>query len=120
MSLEDKNPDDADECKSVARLLMDDNRFLEAEKYLRRALAIDEVTYGPDHPEVAINLKNQNAGRNASVRASACQRQEAPDCGGGGRYQGSSAKGDAPPVSARPDPGGAGYAEAELCLLANG
>src|SRR5208337_2496024 len=33
-------------------------QFLEAEPLLRRALAIDEASYGPDHPNVAIRLNN--------------------------------------------------------------
>jgi hypothetical protein len=37
-------------------LLQDTNRFAEAEPLLRRALAIDERSYGPDHPEVTIDL----------------------------------------------------------------
>ena len=34
------------------------NRLSEAEPLYRRALAIDEVSYGLDHPEVAIDLNN--------------------------------------------------------------
>ena len=30
----------------------------EAEPLMRRALAIDEASFGPDHPEVAIDLNN--------------------------------------------------------------
>ena len=33
-------------------------QFLEAEPLYRRALAIDEASYGPDHPTVAIRLNN--------------------------------------------------------------
>jgi hypothetical protein len=36
-----------------SRLLHDTNRLTEAEPLMRRALAIDEASYGPDHPEVA-------------------------------------------------------------------
>ena len=32
--------------------------YAEAEPLKRRALAIDEKSYGPDHPEVAIRLNN--------------------------------------------------------------
>ena len=39
-------------------LLQTTNRFVEAEPLYRRALAIDETSYGPDHPEVAIDLNN--------------------------------------------------------------
>ena len=34
------------------------NRLGEAEPLMRRALAIDEQSYGPDHPNVAIRLNN--------------------------------------------------------------
>ena len=34
------------------------NRLGEAEPLFRRALAIDEASYGPDHPEVATSLNN--------------------------------------------------------------
>jgi tetratricopeptide (TPR) repeat protein len=33
-------------------------RFSEAEPLMRRALAIDEKSFGPDHPDVAIDLNN--------------------------------------------------------------
>ena len=33
-------------------------RYAEAEPLMRRALAIDEQSYGPDHPDVAIDLNN--------------------------------------------------------------
>jgi hypothetical protein len=39
-------------------LLEDTNRLGEAEPLFRRALAIDEQSYGPDHPEVATDLTN--------------------------------------------------------------
>jgi hypothetical protein len=34
------------------------NRLAEAEPLMRRALAIDEASYGNDHPEVATDLNN--------------------------------------------------------------
>jgi len=42
----------------LAALLKDTNRLAEAEPLLRRALAIDEHSFGPDHPDVAIDLNN--------------------------------------------------------------
>ena len=39
-------------------LLQDTNRLAEAELLMRRALAIDETSSGPEHPEVAIRLNN--------------------------------------------------------------
>ena len=34
------------------------NRLSEAEPLMRRALAIDEKSFGPDHPNVARDLNN--------------------------------------------------------------
>jgi hypothetical protein len=34
------------------------NRLAHAESFIRRALAIGEQSYGPDHPDVAIRLNN--------------------------------------------------------------
>ena len=42
----------------VALYLSTRCQFLEAEPLLRRALAIDEASYGPDHPTVATDLNN--------------------------------------------------------------
>ncbi len=42
----------------MASLLYETNRLAEAEPLFRRALAIDEKAYGPDHPKVAIRLNN--------------------------------------------------------------
>ena len=39
-------------------MLQDTNRLAEAEPLKRRALAIDEQSYGPEHPKVAIDLNN--------------------------------------------------------------
>src|SRR5712671_6051259 len=39
-------------------LLKTKARYVEAEPLYRRALAIDEASYGPDHPEVAADLNN--------------------------------------------------------------
>jgi hypothetical protein len=39
-------------------LLRVTSRSSEAEPLLRRALAISELSYGPDHPEVATTLNN--------------------------------------------------------------
>jgi hypothetical protein len=38
---------------NLARLLQDTNRLGEAEPVMRRALAIDEASYGQNHPNVA-------------------------------------------------------------------
>ena len=43
---------------NLAQLLKATNRLAEAEPLMRRALAIDEKSYGPDHPKVAIRLNN--------------------------------------------------------------
>ena len=39
-------------------LLHDTNRLAEAEPLMRRALQIDELSFGNDHPNVAIRLNN--------------------------------------------------------------
>ena len=39
-------------------MLQATNRLGEAEPLMRRALAIDEASFGPDHPNVAIGLNN--------------------------------------------------------------
>jgi tetratricopeptide (TPR) repeat protein len=43
---------------NLALLLQDTNRLSEAEPLLRRALAIDEASYGPGYPAVARDLNN--------------------------------------------------------------
>ena len=43
---------------NLAQLLQATNRLSEAEPLMRRALAIDEKSFGPDHPKVAIRLNN--------------------------------------------------------------
>ena len=43
---------------NLAALLQATNRLAEAERLMRRALAIDENSFGPDHPNVAIDLNN--------------------------------------------------------------
>ena len=43
---------------NLAGLLQATNRLAEAEPLLRRALAIDEKSFGPDHPKVAVRLNN--------------------------------------------------------------
>jgi tetratricopeptide (TPR) repeat protein len=43
---------------NFAQLLQATNRFAEAEPLMRQALAIDEKSYGPDHPSVARDLNN--------------------------------------------------------------
>jgi hypothetical protein len=42
----------------LAEWLRATNRLAEVEPLYRRALAIDEASYGPDHPTVAIDLNN--------------------------------------------------------------
>ncbi len=43
---------------NLAQLLQATNRLADAEPLMRRALAIDENSFGPDHPKVAIRLNN--------------------------------------------------------------
>ena len=48
----------ARDLNNLAELLQATNRMAEAEPLYRRALAIDERSYGPDHPDVATDLNN--------------------------------------------------------------
>ena len=43
---------------NLALLLQATNRLSEAEPLMRRALAIDEQSFGPEHPKVARDLNN--------------------------------------------------------------
>ena len=43
---------------NLAGLLRATNRLAEAEPLYRRALAIDEKSFGPEHPDVARDLNN--------------------------------------------------------------
>ena len=43
---------------NLAALLKATNRLAEAEPLMRRALAIDEKSFGPEHPDVARDLNN--------------------------------------------------------------
>ena len=43
---------------NLAALLQATNRLAEAEPLMRRALAIDEESFGPGHPKVARDLNN--------------------------------------------------------------
>ena len=43
---------------NLAMLFQDTNRLAEAEPLMRRALAIDEQSFGPGHPKVATDLNN--------------------------------------------------------------
>ena len=47
-------PNVASGLNNLAQLLQATNRLGEAEPLMRRALAIDEQTYGSEHPDVAI------------------------------------------------------------------
>ncbi|MFM9961776.1 MAG: tetratricopeptide repeat protein [Planctomycetaceae bacterium] len=53
------NPaEEATALNNLALLLMDTNRLAEAEPLIRRALAIDEQSFGAEHPKVATRLNN--------------------------------------------------------------
>jgi tetratricopeptide (TPR) repeat protein len=52
------NPYVAIGLNNLARLLQATNRLAEAEPLVRRALAINEKSYGQDHPSVANRLNN--------------------------------------------------------------
>jgi tetratricopeptide (TPR) repeat protein len=53
-----EHPNVATTLNNLAGLLESTNRLSEAEPLYRRALKIDEASYGPDHPTVAIRLNN--------------------------------------------------------------
>src|SRR5260370_960021 len=53
-----EDPRGAGTVGDAANLLRITNRRTEAEPLLRRALAITEKSYGPDHPDVAERLNN--------------------------------------------------------------
>ncbi len=50
--------DQATALNNLALMLQETNRLAEAEPLMRKALAIDEKSYGPEHPMVAIDLDN--------------------------------------------------------------
>jgi tetratricopeptide (TPR) repeat protein len=52
------HPKVAADLNNLAQLLKATNRLEEAEPLMRRALAIDQESFGPDHPEVATDLNN--------------------------------------------------------------
>jgi Tfp pilus assembly protein PilF len=54
----EKEQDTATVLNNLATLLQATNRLAEAEPLMRRALEIDEKSYGPEHPKVAIQLNN--------------------------------------------------------------
>jgi len=65
------NPrEEATALNDLALLLQATNRLSDAEPLYRRALAIDERSYGPNHPEVATNLNNLAALLQATNRMS--------------------------------------------------
>ena len=51
-------PTSPSDLNNLAQLLQDTNRLSDAEPLMRRALAIDEASFGPDHPNVARDLNN--------------------------------------------------------------
>ena len=53
-----RSPRVAIDLNNLAHLLQATNRLAEAEPMMRRALAIDEKSYGADHPSVATRLNN--------------------------------------------------------------
>ncbi len=68
VSLAVDEKDQASALNSLALLLQDTNRFAEGEPLMRRALAIYEKSYGPEHPNVAAALNNLATLLNATNR----------------------------------------------------
>ena len=63
---------------NLAQLLQATNRLAEAEPLMRRALAIDEKSFGPDHPNVAIASQQPGpaaAGHNRLAEAEPLMRR---------------------------------------------
>ena len=54
-------PTSPSDLNNLAQLLQATNRLGEAEPLMRRALAIDEASYGPDHPNVATRPQQPGA-----------------------------------------------------------
>ena len=94
---------------NLARLLQATNRLAEAEPLMRRALAIDEASYGPEHPNVAIDLNN--------LAAVAPGHQPA---GGGGAADAAGSR-NPPQVHPRqwPSPPGHASRQRQVCRLAH-
>ena len=59
---------------NLAGLLQATNRLAEAEPLMRRALAIFEKSFGPDHPDVATDLNNLAALLHATNRHAEAER----------------------------------------------
>ena len=55
---ERSTPTSPRDLNNLAQLLQATNRLAEAEPLMRRALAIDEASFGAEHPNVAIRLNN--------------------------------------------------------------
>jgi tetratricopeptide (TPR) repeat protein len=53
-----KHPDSAESLNNLARLLVEQSKYAEAEPLFRRALTIREEVLGPERPEVAASLTN--------------------------------------------------------------
>ena len=66
---------------NLAQLLQDTNRLAEAEPLMRRALAIDEQSYGPDHPNVAIRPQQPGAVAPGHEPAGGGRAADAPRAG---------------------------------------
>ena len=63
---------------NLAQLLQATNRLAEAEPLMRRALAIDEKSFGPDHPNVARDLNNLAALLQDTNRLAEAEPLDAP------------------------------------------
>ena len=61
----------ATDLNNLAQLLQGTNRLAEAEPLMRRALAICETSFGPDHPSTVTVRDNLAGWRPASARRDA-------------------------------------------------
>jgi tetratricopeptide (TPR) repeat protein len=72
---------------NLAAILREKPDLAGARRYYARALAIDEEAYGPDHPEVAVDLQNLAEVLDAMGRKQEARRlaERAAGITGGGR-----------------------------------
>ena len=66
---------------NLAQLLQATNRLAEAEPLMRRALAIDETSFGPDHPNVAHRPQQSRAAASGHEPARRGRAADAPRAG---------------------------------------
>jgi tetratricopeptide (TPR) repeat protein len=79
--LRDEHPNVAIDLNNLAQLLQATNRLAEAEPLMRRALAIDEQSYGTEHPNVAIRSEQPGPVASGHQPAGGGRAADAPGAG---------------------------------------